>query len=497
MKSKLGRNVVIINLIAVIILATGVFFISNYTSYLEQSEYRTLAAYSRIITEKILNARTVKKIPIGERAANNDYEFGYIDSQKKLAAYPVGGGNLLFSIDKKALRRILDQIFIPEISFHVYDIAGEPIAYDSIKKNRSYDLAEIVKPIITGTRSRILGKNDDGDLIVADSLYYHGKVIGALITIGGKKTVNKALTDIRKALTMTFFLSVIINLFLFIYISRRITSPLFVLAKTANLIAAEKRYDGKMPDYSNRNDEIGELSAALKKMIDTLWQRLTATETFASDISHEIKNPLSSLRAASEILPKINDDQKRDEMTMIIRNDIIRLDKLVNEISALSKLDRELVKEELEDIDIGDFLNAVIEIKKIGNENLRLICRTENINGIFIKANGTKFAQILDNLISNAMSFSDTIIISAFVKKRHLIIRVDDEGPGIPPESIKKIFERFYSSRPKGNADTHSGLGLAISQKIANAAGGRIFAVNRKPKGASFIVALSEFYKRQ
>jgi len=389
-------------------------------------------------------------------------------------------------------------MFVPEMSFRVYDLVGEPIADSAAGKKHafSYDTAIIVNPILTGSRSRILGKNHDGDLVIADSLYYHGKIIGALVLVGGKKTINKALTDIRKALTMTFVLSVIINLLLFVYISRQITSPLFVLAKTANLIAAEKRYDGKMPDYSDRHDEIGELSSALRKMVDTLWQRLTATETFASDISHEIKNPLSSLRAASEILSKIRDDKKRDEMALIIRNDIIRLDKLVNEISALSKLDRELVKEEPEDIDISDFLNAVIEIKKIGNEKLNLICRTENVAGIGIKTNGTKFAQILDNLISNAMSFSDTIIISSFIKKRHLIIRVDDEGPGIPPESIKKIFERFYSSRPKGSADTHSGLGLAISQKIANAAGGRIFAVNRKPKGASFIIALSEFYKK-
>ena len=495
MKSKLGRNVVIINLIAVVILAAGVFFISNYTSYLEQSEYRTLAAYSRIITENILNTRTVKKIPV--RAANTEgaYEFGYIDSRQKLTSFSASA-NFLFSLDKTALHRVTDQMFIPEISFRIYDLIGNPIADGGKNRSFSYDAANTVNPILTGSRSRILGKTADGDLIIADSLYYRGKIIGALVLIGGKKTINKALTDIRKALTMTFVLSVIINLLLFIYISHKITSPLFVLAKTANAIAAEKRYDGKMPDYSSRHDEIGELSAALRKMVDTLWQRLTATETFASDISHEIKNPLSSLRAASEILSKITDDKKRDEMALIIRNDIIRLDKLVSEISSLSKLDRELVKEETEDIDICDFLNAVIEIKKIGNENLNLVCHTEKAQGISIKANGTKFAQILDNLISNAMSFSNAITVSACVKKRHLIIRVDDEGPGIPPESIKKIFERFYSSRPKGSADTHSGLGLAISQKIANAAGGRIFAVNRRPKGASFIIALGEFNRR-
>ncbi|OPZ78691.1 MAG: Alkaline phosphatase synthesis sensor protein PhoR [Alphaproteobacteria bacterium ADurb.Bin438] len=493
LKSKLTQKIILINFLALVILALGLFILSNHKTYIKNSEYKNLISYSLFIKNTLLTPKTVKKIPSKIINNNENIAFGYksekIDKKSE--------NKIDFTINEFYAQKFLNNLLTPDISIKIYNSKVNLIASNKEKSSVTNPLNLKDLPLVLlGKVKEIKTETVDGNLIYISSLNYREKIIGIVIIEGGKNAINQALKDIRNAISIMFLLSLVINVILSIYLAKKITSPLYRLVNTANLISFKNSYNGEIPDFSKRKDEIGELSIALRKMVETLWQRLIASKNFASDISHEIKNPLSSLRSASETLLVLKDEEKRNNMAKIICKDIIRLDRLVNEISNLSKLDYELAKSEVFEIDICELLNNIIEIKKIGFENINFKTNLNFTKCPKIIANDVKIAQVFDNIISNAISFSkdfDTITINAFIKKNHLIISIEDEGIGIPNENLKKIFERFYSNRKKDDDNSHSGLGLAISKHIIESMGGKIFALNKNNKGAKFVIVLKNY----
>jgi two-component system sensor histidine kinase ChvG len=260
-----------------------------------------------------------------------------------------------------------------------------------------------------------------------------------------------------------------------------------------------------IPDMSRRGDEIGELSGALKEMTEALWQRLDAIERFAADVSHEIKNPLTSLKSAIETAARIKDPVQQQRLMSIVLEDIARIDRLIGDISSASRLDTELSRAEAQPIDVASMLQALVEMHAATvNDDGPRIELDVGSRALIVQGLEDRLGQVFRNIIANAASFSPpggSIRITARQRKdpargETVEVTFDDEGPGIPEDKREAIFERFYSERPKGEKfGTHSGLGLSISRQIVNAHGGAISAENRRDAtgrvvGARFIVRL-------
>jgi two-component system sensor histidine kinase ChvG len=286
-----------------------------------------------------------------------------------------------------------------------------------------------------------------------------------------------------------------------LYLAGTIARPIRLLAAAAERARGRGTYID-IPDFTERRDEIGELSGSLREMTDALWQRMSAIESFAADVAHEIKNPLSSLRSAVETASRIEDPAKQRRLMAIIQDDVERLDRLITDISDASRLDAELSRLEVSPTDIGAMLRAIAEMNETtrtdGAPRLALDI-TERGRPLIVPGVESRLSQVFVNVVANAVSFSPPageIRISAAHDGRAVLVIVEDHGPGIPEDKLTAIFDRFYTERPAGEKfGTHSGLGLSISKQIVEAHRGRIWADNRTDatgavRGARFSIRL-------
>jgi two-component system, OmpR family, sensor histidine kinase ChvG len=264
----------------------------------------------------------------------------------------------------------------------------------------------------------------------------------------------------------------------------------------------------EIPDFSDRQDEIGNLSIALRDMTNALYARIEAIESFAADVSHELKNPLTSLRSAVETLPLARTPEARQRLMDVIQHDVRRLDRLITDISDASRLDAELARDDAKRIDlkafVGDFVAFSREAgqrKKPVEIEFRPMRPPTGTKGYFVIGHDLRLGQVIANLIENARSFvPDTgghILITLSRVGDQVVLSVEDNGPGIRVENVERIFERFYTDRPGSESfGQNSGLGLSISRQIVEAHGGTLTAENipgAKPgdiRGARFVVTL-------
>jgi two-component system sensor histidine kinase ChvG len=288
-----------------------------------------------------------------------------------------------------------------------------------------------------------------------------------------------------------------------LWLTASIARPVRRLADAAREVrlAGGRRVD--LPDMSRRRDEIGDMGRAFTQMTTALYDRLDAIESFAADVAHEIKNPLTSIRSAAEILPLARDDEKRARLIKVIQHDVNRLDRLITDISNASRLDAELAREDLARLDMTRLLDDIAAIHRRDPDDPDMAdkpqVRVDSEGGdLAVRGHEGPLSRVFINLIENAVTFSPkggSVVVSA--RRRggangHVVVTVEDEGPGVPAENLETIFERFYTQRPQGAAfGSHSGLGLAIARQIVTAHGGRIRAENRRDRsGARFIVEL-------
>jgi two-component system sensor histidine kinase ChvG len=260
-----------------------------------------------------------------------------------------------------------------------------------------------------------------------------------------------------------------------------------------------KRRGGRetIPLMSERGDEIGELSESLSEMTRALYDRIDTIESFAADVAHELKNPLTSLQHAVEMLARAGDDEARARLMAIIHNDVKRIDRLITDISDASRLDAELSRETSEPVDLAHLLETIVEVYRLTElpRGIAIALSLDLPQGGIVIGRDERLGQIFRNLIDNAVSFSPsngTVTIAAHGADGSVRVSVEDEGPGIPPENLESVFQRFYTERPAEHGfGKNSGLGLSIARQIAEGVGGRIWAENREGQsGARFIVEL-------
>ena len=336
---------------------------------------------------------------------------------------------------------------------------------------------------------------------------------GALLLSTQGGDIDRVITSARLAQLRFFLVLAIVMLVLSLSLANTIAEPVRRLADAAERVRRGIRSRQQIPDFTARSDEIGHLSRALRDMTQALYNRLDAIESFAADVAHELKNPLTSLRSALETLPKVNGDHSRDRLIAIMQHDVRRLDRLISDISDASRLDAELTRGEAGPVDVAALLRAVVSMAQDssrGGARVELsipVRRGKNASAdYFVLGHDSRLAQVVTNLIDNACSFSEPGGVVRVALERtsarkepegkqfvdHVVITVDDDGPGVPPHALERIFERFYTDRPSQGFGQNSGLGLSISRQIVEAHGGRIWACNRPAELASVRVGSPE-----
>jgi two-component system, OmpR family, sensor histidine kinase ChvG len=247
------------------------------------------------------------------------------------------------------------------------------------------------------------------------------------------------------------------------------------------------RARAEIPDFTDRTDEIGHLSGALRDMTQALYRRIDAIESFAADVAHELKNPLTSLRSATETLPLVKTEESKERLMEIIKHDVQRLDRLISDISDASRLDAELAREDANPVDMSDLLRTTVSLfndihRDDTPEVVLEIAYSGGARPYHAVGHDSRLSQVIVNLLDNAISFSPPggrVTVAARRVGPEIQIAIEDEGPGIPAENLERIFERFYTDRPQESFGQNSGLGLNISRQIVVAHGGRLWAENR------------------
>ena len=543
--SPLTLRFLAVNLAAPVLLVLGLLFLDEYQDTLIATELDALHTQGELIAAAIgEGAVVVAKTKGRSNASDNEDDMDFGPSTARRAIDPESARQLVRQLstlahlraqlfdrngtmvaDTRLLRgsggevQVLDlppldegpvmglvrKMYEASIGRYAYDRNLDP--YVEIPKATAGDYSEAAHALESGEAQSMVRLRGDRQKIlsVAVPVQFYKQIVGTVLVSRDGSNVDKRLFAVRGSILGMFAWVLALTVLTSIYLANTIARPVRRLAAAAMQVRMAKNRRYPIPDLTKRSDEIGELSAALREMTESLWQRLDAIEHFAADVAHEIKNPLTSLRSAVETVARVKDPEQQKKLMSIIMEDVSRLDRLISEISDASRLDAELSRAELEPVDVARLVNALAEVQN-ANDNPaapKVELQSEEASGaekaFIVPGLETRLGQVFRNLISNAVSFSPpagTIMIRTIRERRHVKITVEDQGPGIPAGKEGDIFNRFYTERPEGEAfGKHSGLGLSISKQIVEAHRGTITAENiigddGQVKGARFVVRL-------
>ena len=517
--SPLVLPILAINAVAPALLVAALLYVDQYRTGLVQAEINSLVTQGKLIAGALgenalsspagamtLDTKAARQIlrrmisTVRTRARLYD-EDGLLlaDSRELVARRQVVLGVLPPPETPDALTRWFDRRYQQVYRWFVAPPSGD-YGYSRLAQQES---AEVLRALDGHVASNV-AKIGGGLMDISVAMPVEGlrKVLGALVLSVDSGDIEAAVRAERLHALELLLGVLFITALLSALLAGTIGRPIRRLAQAADRV---RRLQGRhvvIPDFTDRGDEIGDLSGALRAMTFAVYRRLDAIEAFAADVAHEIKNPLSSLRSAIEIVTRTTDPEQQRRLLKIVEADIGRLNRLISDISDASRLDAELSRAETGPVDLAAMLRTVVEIYAAaaadGGPRFEIDLGASDAE---LKVPGveTRLGQVIRNLVDNAVSFSPpggTIRLAAYREGPYVRITVDDEGPGLPEGKLDAIFDRFYSERPPAEQfGTHSGLGLSISRQIVEAHDGQIKAENRldlarRVVGARFTVEL-------
>ena len=521
--SPLTRRILAVNVLALALLAGGFLYLGKYQASLVGQQIEALKTQGEVFAAALGEGAVLDSVDEGEILLPD-----LARQMMRRLVEPTRTRARLFDVkgeivaDSRVLRGPGDSVQVLELpapktvgpimrfADRVYDWIVEelprrtryPVYLESVSQ-RADDYPEVMRALRGETASAIRSDPASAGLVLSAAIpvQRYKQVLGAVMLSTGSGEIEEEIRTVRLELLRIFSVALLVTVLLSFYLAGTIVRPIRRLAGAAERTRG-RRARVEIPDFTRRGDEIGDLSGSLREMTDALWHRMSAIESFAADVAHEIKNPLSSLRSAVETAVRIEDPAKQRRLMAIILDDVERLDRLITDISDASRLDAELGRLEVEPIDIGAMLEALADLHQStrteGAPHL-LLELTDRGRALIVPGIETRLSQVFRNLIANAVSFSPPsgeIRVTARHDGRAVLITIEDEGPGIPDDKLTAIFDRFYTERPAGEKfGTHSGLGLSISKQIIEAHRGMIWAENRKDAsgagtGARFCIRL-------
>jgi len=549
--SSLTRRIVFLNVTGLLALVIGIMYLSQFRAGLIDARIQSLLVQGEIIAGAIASSATVEPDTI---TIDPDR---LLELQQGESYGPADEGlyGLEFSINPERVGPVLRRLVSPtNTRARIYDRDGVLIldsrslygrgdvlrfdlppptetkpgfferAFIAVRKwlgrgdlplyrelgpDNGTGYSEIVQAL-SGQNASMVRINDRGEVIVsvAVPVQRFRAVRGALMLSTQGADIDDMVTAERLAIFKVFLVSATVMVILSALLAGTIAGPVRRLADGADRVRRRIKARVEIPDFTTRKDEIGHLSGTLRDMTSALYRRIEAIESFAADVAHELKNPLTSLRSAVETLPLAKTDESRARLLAVIQHDVKRLDRLISDISDASRLDAELQRQEADPVDLHRLLTTVVavanEVKRDDGVRVTLTFEGGNPKSFTVPGHDSRLGQVFNNLIDNARSFSPpggSVRVTCRRVQRTIEVTVDDDGPGVPPDAFDRIFERFYTDRPHQGFGQNSGLGLSISRQIVEAHDGTICVENRiapaapgdeEPQvlGARFIVRL-------
>jgi two-component system, OmpR family, sensor histidine kinase ChvG len=545
--SSLTRRIVSLNVAGLVALVVGILYLSQFRAGLIDARIQSLMIQGEIIANAVAASGTI------------DPDGATIDPQRLLELQlgetydPADTGNpgLDFPINPVRVAPVLQRLVSPTNtrariyerdgtfivdSLALYDVlrfdlpppeASQPnyierrlmalrrwLTRGDLPTYRELGQAngkayEEVAIALTGQKSSMVRINERAEVIVsvAVPVTRFRAVRGALMLSTQGAEIDDMVTAERLAVLRVFLFAAAVMIVLSFLLAGTIAGPMRRLAESAEVVRRRIKNRVEIPDFTHRRDEIGHLSGTLRDMTNALYSRIEAIESFAADVAHELKNPLTSLRSAVETLPLAKTEDSRNRLLAVIQHDVKRLDRLISDISDASRLEAEMQRQEAGPVDLIKLLTAVVSVANEvpRDDGLKVTLNFEggNAQSFVVPGHDSRLGQVINNLVDNARSFSpegSTVRVTCRRLKNEVEIIVDDDGPGIAPDALEKIFERFYTDRPEQGFGQNSGLGLSISKQIIEAHAGHMWAENRmsvptphEPStvlGARFIVRL-------
>ncbi len=535
--SSLTRRIVVLNLAALLALVAGIFFLNQWRAGLIEARVQSLRVQGQIISAAIAASATVNSDVI---TVNPDR---LLELQPKNSVSPLSfyDPTLEFPISPERVAPLLRNLVTPtRTRARIYDkdgfllldstsiyLSGEVINKPRPEKPKPFFLTELayrllswvpgdkfplykeyganegtrypeVSAALNGEPADIVRVDKNGQLIVSVAVPVQRlrATVGALLLSTEPGDIDAIVASERLGVLRIALVAAIVSTILSFILAGTIAEPMRRLSAAAERVQASMSARAEIPDYTARSDEIGHLSGALRSMTAALFNRIEAIESFAADVAHELKNPLTSLRSAVETLPLAKNQKDRDRLAAIIQHDVRRLDRLISDISNASRLDAELARDSNEIVDMGEVAQAMVSMHQemAAKRNVSISLYSRGDHSPLVEGQDSRLAQVISNLIDNAVSFSpDGGEVGVFIitSAGEVVLEVSDQGEGIfgDPEHI---FERFYTDRPnREDFGDHSGLGLSISKQIVEVHKGTIAAHNRAGQsGAVFCVTL-------
>ncbi len=542
--SSLTRRIVLLNLAGLVALLVGILYLNQFREGLIDARVQALLTQGEIMASGIAASTTVEsgvirmdperllEMQAAEDAPSPDDAMQALDfpiNPEKVAPL------LRRLIQPTKLRaRIFDRdgtlLLDSRTLFSRGDIVradlpppGEPSLYDrfvgafrwlfvrtdlplyeelGVRNGNTYVEVSSAMAGSPATQERVNQKGESIVLVAVPIQRFKG-VLGVLLLSTRPGEIDAIVMAERMAILRVFLVAAGVMVVLSLLLASTIAGPVRRLAEAAERVRSGVKSYHDIPDFTNRTDEIGHLSGALRAMTHALFMRIEAIESFAADVAHELKNPLTSLRSAVETLPLAKSDTSRSRLLEVIQHDVKRLDRLISDISDASRLDAEMQRVKAEPVDIRKLIDTVAAVangvdRGDGVTTVVSIAAGQPDAAWYVNGNDSRLAQVITNIVENARSFSPpsgSVRIAARRHRNEIEIIVDDDGPGIPDHAMQRIFERFYTDRPEDQGfGQNSGLGLSISRQIVEAHGGTVRAENRrdgeKILGARFIIRL-------
>ncbi|MBX9576132.1 MAG: sensor histidine kinase [Caulobacteraceae bacterium] len=502
--SRLGALILILNLLSLLILFGGALALNEWRRGLVEARQESLLSQAELLANVLGELEITQGEPrpiLDELEVPKWLRDTFIPSGQRASVHNADG---LFVADSYQVSDQIPGRPLPPIGSREMERmeAADPASDPDVERARA-ELAREVEAALGGEPQVNLRRSETGERLVSVSVpIRHVRQVLGVLTLEAADV--DAILAAQRAALMPFALvalavSLLSSLMLHLFVAR----PIMRLSAAADQVRMQRARAISFPDLEGRRDEIGDLARSLETMTTTLSERMDAIERFAADVSHEIKNPLTSIRSALETLDLVKTPEQRDRLTALLQNDVRRLDRLITDISNASRLDAELARDRLRPLDLNVLLSEVIGVYRDAprRDAAPVVFAPGAPSPARMAGRDGPLGQVFRNLIDNALSFSPAggsvrVALSRDDEGGGWRVVVEDDGPGIPADNLETVFERFYTSRPKGTAfGGNSGLGLSIVRQIVEAHGGRVWAENRvddeaRTTGARFTVVL-------
>jgi two-component system, OmpR family, sensor histidine kinase ChvG len=495
---SLTPRILAVNIIALALLAGGFFYLDSYRTRLIDARLEQASREARLIAQALMATRMSDEEVLVTRLARQTgarIRTFAPDGSQRHDSRALGVANFrLRDPDKDPM----DQDVARFLDAGIDTVVGADRAplYRERPRTRGFRWPDVARAVTTHEAPATLWRAPDRTPVITAAAPLGAR--GAMMTTVNARDITRIVRAERWRLSVVLAIVALVSVLLSLFLARTIVRPLRMLARAAVRVRLGRAREVVVPRLPSRRDEIGMLARALSDMSQALRARIDATEAFAADVTHEMKNPLASLRSAVEGLESVKDPALRAQLLAIVSDDVRRLDRLITDISDASRLDAQLSRAKFEPVDLTAMLDGIVTGRCARGlpRGLRLRFDHANDDALYVSADGSRLARVFENLIDNALSFSPeggAVSVRLAHGPSDAIVHVDDEGPGVPEEAREAIFRRFHSVRPEREEfGEHSGLGLAIARTIVEAHAGSIRVETREhpADGARFVVRL-------